>query len=622
MNNRSFKAINWAGWFFGGNALLFWLIGVRYLIQIAPLQLSVPNLFTEILAWSFLILAFTSHLALLIFLPGMALAVFCILFFSERILVGAVVLWATIAAMLLFFDTQIFALFRFHLNGAVLALVTSGEASQIFSFSGQEWLIASVLFIVLLLLEIGFARWLWRKQKSSKPLRHGKYYLGFIFGCLLLSYAMFLEASVYSSLSLAQQAFALPFYENVLSAILPVENSLHRMVMLGNANFAQLKQTNAPLNYPLHPLDIHAPKKPLNIVMIVIDTWRFDMMNAQVTPYIEKFAQQSWQFMDHFSGGNGTEPGIFSLFYGLPATYWTAMTEQHQSPVLMNTLLKQHYQMGIFASAELTAPSFNKNIFSAIKNLQITTPGNTPYARDQFITQEFQQFMNKKNASSPFFVFLFYDAAHGYCKPGDPVNLFKPEIKVCNHFALNNFSDPIPYRNRYQNALYYVDGLVGKVLSDLKDRGLLKNTIVLLTGDHGNEFNDNHLGYWEHASNYTRYQVQTPLIVYWPGKSPQHFHYLTSHYDIAPSLLTMALGCKNPPQDYSIGRSLLDSDAPQYLFVSSYINIGIREPDRITTFFPTGDDEIDDLTGRTIPGAKLRLNIVQQVFTDMKKYYY
>lgn len=617
------QLFRWTAWFFGANALLFWLIGARYLLQIIPLQLTVSNTLTESLAWSFLLCAFIGHLALLAFLPGILFVAGWLLFFPNRtVIFVTAILWATVAATLLVVDTQVFALFRFHLNSAVLALLTSGKANQIFNFSWSEWLLVSVLIIVLLLLEIVLGWWLWCKQCRQESLRYGKYWLGLGAACLLLSYVMFLEAGVYSSLSFAQQTFALPLYDDVLSRLLPIKNSLHKMEMLGNGNYAQLNYPNKLINYPLHPLIIHPPKKPLNIVIIVIDTWRFDEVSAQVTPHIDQFAQQAWQFTNHFSGGNGTEPGIFSLLYGLPASYWTAMTEQHRGPVLFDALLKQQYQIGIFASAPLSAPAFNKNVFVAVKDLPIVTPGDTVYARDQFITREFQQFVAQAGKKqTPFFSFIFYDAAHSYCENGNPVSLFKPQINVCNHLVLNNYSDPTPYRHRYQNALYFVDDLVGIILKELKQRGLLANTVVLLTGDHGNEFNDNHLGYWEHASNFTRYQTQTPLIVYWPGQSPRVFNHLTSHYDIVPSLLTMALGCENLPSDYSIGRSLLDNMTPGYLLVSSYINFGIRENNQITTFFPTGDYVIEDLTGRTVSKAKLNPIILQQVFADMTRYY-
>ncbi|WP_306686870.1 sulfatase-like hydrolase/transferase [Candidatus Coxiella mudrowiae] len=53
-----------------------------------------------------------------------------------------------------------------------------------------------------------------------------------------------------------------------------------------------------------------------------------------------------------------------------------------------------------------------------------------------------------------------------------------------------------PYLNRYRNAAHFDDALVGQVLQALKGHQLLKNTIVIITADHGEEFNENHQNYW------------------------------------------------------------------------------------------------------------------------------
>ena len=42
--------------------------------------------------------------------------------------------------------------------------------------------------------------------------------------------------------------------------------------------------------------------------------------------------------IDVDSGGNCTQPGIFSLFYGIPPTYWDATVSQHRPPVLLDEL--------------------------------------------------------------------------------------------------------------------------------------------------------------------------------------------------------------------------------------------------------------------------------------------
>ncbi|WP_235379013.1 sulfatase-like hydrolase/transferase [Candidatus Coxiella mudrowiae] len=61
---------------------------------------------------------------------------------------------------------------------------------------------------------------------------------------------------------------------------------------------------------------------------------------------------------------------------------------------------------------------------------------------------------------------------------------FQLAVKQCDRFSLTPNSDPIPYVNRYHNAVYFVDSEVKKVLDDFKSHDLLKNTIVIITADH------------------------------------------------------------------------------------------------------------------------------------------
>ena len=65
---------------------------------------------------------------------------------------------------------------------------------------------------------------------------------------------------------------------------------------------------------------------------------------------------------------------------------------------------------------------------------------------------------------------------------------------------------------RYLTAVHFVDGLVGQVLDDLRRRELLDSLLVIITSDHGMEFDENGLGFYGHGTSYSRYQMHTPLL--------------------------------------------------------------------------------------------------------------
>jgi len=419
-----------------------------------------------------------------------------------------------------------------------------------------------------------------------------------------------------------ETSYIFPFYDQMMLAFIPSSSDLS-IYRISDGMFIQPTGVNTRLHYPATAMQNHLPTHAYNIVMIVIDTWRGDYLTAEVTPNIYQFATKSLRYQNHWSGGNSTQAGMFSLFYGLPASYWTAMLKQQRGPVLMHELLKNQYQTGIFSSSELAIPPLYKTVYLEIPNLKIMADGDTIVERDADINVEFKNFLATASKNKrPFFSVLVYDGAHGFCGGGNPIHKFQPELATCGRFALNQDSDPQPIINRYKNALYRIDGLVGEVLNDLTKNKLLNNTIVIITGDHGEEFNDNHLNYWEHANNFSRYQVQTPLVMYWPGKSPSVISSQTTHLDIVPTLLTNALGYTNQPQDYSTGRNLFAGlSTLQYILAGSYNNTGIIEADRITTIMPDGEYEIRDHAYQPLANARLRSGILKQALNDMVRFY-
>ena len=139
---------------------------------------------------------------------------------------------------------------------------------------------------------------------------------------------------------------------------------------------------------------------------------------------------------------------------------------------------------------------------------------------------------------------------------------YEPGIFASSNLSSPAFyrTDPTPYLNQYKNAVYFNDGLIDKILTSLKQQGLLENTLIILTGDHGQELNDSHQNYWGHNSNFTDYQTKVPFVIYDASRpQPTTYTYRISHHDAAPTILQEVYGCTNPPSDYALGRSLFDS---------------------------------------------------------------
>ena len=85
--------------------------------------------------------------------------------------------------------------------------------------------------------------------------------------------------------------------------------------------------------------------------------------------------------------------------------------------------------------------------------------------------------------------------------PDDFHGPFQPELEQVNPFAGFSEANAAKLINRYRNAVFYTDQLLGGLLDNLNDLGLADNTVVVITSDHGQEFNDSGHNNWGAGSN-------------------------------------------------------------------------------------------------------------------------
>jgi membrane-anchored protein YejM (alkaline phosphatase superfamily) len=90
-------------------------------------------------------------------------------------------------------------------------------------------------------------------------------------------------------------------------------------------------------------------------------------------------------------------------------------------------------------------------------------------------------------------------------------------------------------KNAYFNAVHHADRVLRRIVDTLERTGNAANTLVVLTGDHGEEFFEN--GYYGHTSNYARQQVHVPFLFAGPGIAPGKETRPSSHMDLPVTLL-------------------------------------------------------------------------------------
>lgn len=578
-----------------------------------------------VLAKIYIPLAITGHVSsillvvfLLIFLP-------LILLFPRRgFILTAGIIVASLGCTALLIDLNVYSQYRFHINRMVINLIIGG-GREIFNFSTATYLFVAMWIGAIVLVEtlLAFlAKWLSLNKSGGRTKK-------------VLALVVFL--TILSS-NLIHAWADCTYYRPITSITrhIPLYHPITMKHFLSKHGFVNLAENweitklnskssnSAAIHYPLHKLKFAPSSKKLNIVYILIDSWRFDCLTRKITPSIYSFitTHPTQNFTHHTSGGNGTRVGIFSLFYGIFGSNWATMSSEQIGPVFIKHLVDEKYQMGIFASAKLTRPAFNQTVFHDIKNLRSHSKGNSAWERDMDITKDWKNWFAQRHTDKPFFSFLFYDSAHAYSYPDTYKKVFEPALSQVDYHKLNKKFNRVPFFNRYKTSVHYVDSLIKKVLDDLEKAKILNNTLIVFTADHGQEFNDNKQNYWGHGSNFTKYQIQVPFVIYWPGKKQETFPHSSSHMDLSATLLTEVFGCENPISDYSNGRNLFDTSERKWLFLGGGVSSqAIVEPDRITMIYPTGDYDILDPKDRILENASLRPDIFKTVIKEMSKFY-
>jgi len=268
----------------------------------------------------------------------------------------------------------------------------------------------------------------------------------------------------------------------------------------------------------------------------------------------------------------------------------------------------------VFASSPVyRIVGLDRTALARIPNLRLET--SSPYpgssGRDRTLTEDWLRWLDRRDPARPFVGFLYYNAVVASEPPDNYPHMFQPPAQSTHlqrQAAL------------YVSAVHFVDGLVGQVLDDLRRRKLLDDLIVLITSDHGMEFDENGLGFSGHGTSYSDYQMHSPLVLRWPGRPTGLIERRTSHNDLAPTFLSGLFGCTNPPSDYSSGHDLY-TDAPwSWLIAASYTEFALIEPERVTIVYPAYY-EIRGRDYRLIPRATPPRDALLDAQKEMGRFY-
>lgn len=588
---------------------LTWIVNHYLLLAYAAVLLAIrPFLsrldFSHPLAVAFNVALYLSH-GLLYLLPAIVLVKLMQAALAPRrgqdwspgriwLLFGMTILLTSATVLILYADTLLFHLYNFHINGFVWNLLTTeggiaslgGEANTTLTVTALS---AGIVVLAALLLA------LLTRMAGSSPARSAPFRL--LLGAGVALYAAQAVAyglsgvTAYTPILTANSAF--PFYAE--TGLRGLAKSMGYKI--ARASDLKVHSSGNNLHYPLQPLQVEPPAHPPNIVWLVSESWRADTLQPDIMPATSEFASQVHRYTQHYSGSNGTRMGIFSMFYGLYSSYWFPFLDHQTGPVLIDVLKQQNYQFGLYTSAKFTYPEFDRTVFSKLpKDLLHEDPDGRGWERDRRNVNRLLDFMDHRDQSRPFMAFMFFESPHAPYNFPDELAVRKPYAPTLNYATLNVERDIDLIHNRYINACHHLDTQFARVFDYLHQQDLLKDTIVIVTGDHGEEFLEK--GRWGHNSEFSEEQTRPPLLLWVPGTGSGVHDFMTSHLDIPATLLPL-LGVKNPAEDYSLGYDLLGDKHRTYSVFGDWSRVGYVDADMKATFpFRTSGSLDQQLTTR------------------------
>jgi arylsulfatase A-like enzyme len=304
------------------------------------------------------------------------------------------------------------------------------------------------------------------------------------------------------------------------------------------------------------------PSGKPNVLLLVWDTVRDQSVSVSgyerpTTPFLETMARDGVRFERAISTAPWTLPSHGSIFTGQwPFVFYrgTGRSIQTPTPTLAQLLGGAGYATAGF-TANLVYTTREQGLAAGFQHYEdfprtLATAAGTarigyvllnqqwfrhvinyydvvPRKRASEINASFFRWNDARQDGRPFFVFLnYFDAHHPYIAPEPFRSAFvRPTSETYEVQAATRDVHPTRpgeiawMHDHYDGLIASMDDATRQLVEGLASRGLLDNTIVIVTSDHGEQFGEH--GRTHHMNSLYREALQVPLLVRYPATVPR-----------------------------------------------------------------------------------------------------
>ncbi|MCK6262117.1 DUF3413 domain-containing protein [Vibrio sp. ZSDE26] len=585
-SERVSRLVGWGHWFAFFNIIAAMLIGTRYITQ-SPWPETLLGQFYLAVSW-------VGHFGFLVFALYL-LVLFPLTFVipSRKLFRLLSVCFGTAGLTILLIDTQAYQTINLHLTPVVWELLFSDGNREAGAGLQQLFIVLPLIF----LLQLGLSEWVWRKQRKLSHKHVGRPITAIFFVSFIASHLIYVwsDAFFYNPVTSQKANFPLSYPMTAKSfmekhGLLDKDDYLKRL--------AESEDSSDLVRYPYEDLRFDRRANNLNILMVSVNSLRSDALNSGSMPITTEYAANALSFTNHYSSSNNMH-GIFGLLYGLPSSYAASIKAQASLPVLMSTLEDKKYNFGLFSGDNFDDDLYAETVFRGMEFTGIAFD-KTKSADSQAI-EAWSSWV--ENTNSPWFSFI--------------------ELTTVDNFTFASAKGTAKevFKKNYQASVQQVDQELGNLFAQLEEQNLVDKTIVIVTSNHGTEFNETNSNTWGASTNYSRYQLQVPMIIHWPGKLPTTYSHRSSHLDVSVTLLQDLLGVSSNPTDYSSGRNIFDERKRKWILAGDSRELALITTNQTTVIDKFGNFKLYDNMYQRVQDQSPTLPILMQGLTELQRFY-
>lgn len=321
-----------------------------------------------------------------------------------------------------------------------------------------------------------------------------------------------------------------------------------------------------------------SPERP-NVLVVLVDTLRAENLGCygydrDTSPNLDAFARRSRLYENAIAPASWTAPSTATLFTGqYPLRHGVIDSVRNTLALEKRTLAEHCAESGLITGAFIANPlvTRSKNFDQGFVEFVTRRSG-----RAAKLVDDFETWLNEVERGRFFGYLHFFDPHSPYKAPEKHVQAF---ARTTGDGLMERFKEihgPVNMGRRvpddedrraarfaidqYDAEIHYWDEQFGRLLGLLEARGLLDETIVVVTSDHGEEFLEHDLIGHGHTLYDT--EVRVPLVFGGPGIEPGRVAEQVGLVSVAPTVLALA-GVEAPAHGFD-GPSLFEPDAVRH----------------------------------------------------------